>query len=173
MFAIEKCIVINSEKSVKNEFEERKFKFLVVDDSMINRKMLCKLLTSDGHTCVQASDGLDAVEKVKNNMSAQMTSRLSSDPSENDNININNNEIIHLDNINITNISMNDNENNDPSMDLHNLRNTDLMENNYYLDAILMDFMMPNMDGPTATTIIREMGFTGPIIGVTGGFIIL
>ena len=35
-------------------------------------------------------------------------------------------------------------------------------------DAILMDFMMPIMDGPTATEILRDMGYTGVIIGVTG-----
>jgi two-component system capsular synthesis sensor histidine kinase RcsC len=27
---------------------------------------------------------------------------------------------------------------------------------------------MPNMDGPTATKAIRELGFLGPIFGVTG-----
>ena len=35
-------------------------------------------------------------------------------------------------------------------------------------DAILMDFEMPNMDGPTATQIIRELGYNGLILGITG-----
>lgn len=35
-------------------------------------------------------------------------------------------------------------------------------------DLILMDFQMPRMNGPAATKVIRELGFTGLIIGVTG-----
>ena len=35
-------------------------------------------------------------------------------------------------------------------------------------DAILMDFMMPNLDGPGATKAIRAMGYTGKIYGLTG-----
>ena len=35
-------------------------------------------------------------------------------------------------------------------------------------DAILMDFVMPVMDGPDATKAIRALSFTAPIIGCTG-----
>lgn len=42
-----------------------------------------------------------------------------------------------------------------------------LAEGNPY-SVILMDFSMPNMDGPTATALLRENKFYGPIIGVTG-----
>jgi CheY-like chemotaxis protein len=79
---------------------------LVVDDSRLSRKMLVKLLAAAKHTCEEAEDGLEAVEKVK--------------------------------------------------------------RGERQFDCILMDFVMPNMDGPTATKEIRALGFAAPIFGVTG-----
>ena len=35
-------------------------------------------------------------------------------------------------------------------------------------DMILCDSVMPNMDGPTAVAAIRELGYGGPVLGVTG-----
>lgn len=35
-------------------------------------------------------------------------------------------------------------------------------------NVILMDDNMPNMSGPEATAVIREVGYTGLIFGVTG-----
>ena len=31
-----------------------------------------------------------------------------------------------------------------------------------------MDFVMPNMDGPSSVAKMRESGYTGPVFGVTG-----
>ena len=37
-----------------------------------------------------------------------------------------------------------------------------------YFDCILMDYMMPVLDGPSATKQIRDLGYTGKIFAVTG-----
>ncbi len=42
------------------------------------------------------------------------------------------------------------------------------MADNSEFDLIFMDFVMPNMDGPTATSIIKELLCKSIIIGVTG-----
>ena len=42
------------------------------------------------------------------------------------------------------------------------------MEEDIPFDLVLMDYQMPVMDGPSAAKAMREMGYKGPIIGVTG-----
>ena len=96
------------------EVSVQSFDVLIVDDSKLNRKMLSKCLRSDGHSCSEAEDGLDAVMKVKERMEKAKSGGCK------------------------------------------------------MFDVILMDFVMPNLDGPGATRQIRAMGYTGPIFGVTG-----
>lgn len=86
------------------------YKLLAVDDSRVIRRLIIKTMVSKGHTCDEAEDGIDGVNKIK----AQLES------------------------------------------------------GGVTYDAILMDFVMPNMDGPTATKEIRDLGVTIPILGLTG-----
>ena len=43
--------------------------------------------------------------------------------------------------------------------------------NEPWYDLILMDYEMPRMNGPSATSRLRELGYTIPIIGVTGNIL--
>jgi signal transduction histidine kinase/CheY-like chemotaxis protein len=91
-------------------------KLLVVDDSMLSRKMLVKCLSAEGHVCFEAADGLEAVALVREKMRKCREGGGDGEP-------------IH---------------------------------------AILMDYLMPNKDGPTATKEIRALGYMAPLLGLTG-----
>ncbi|TLD21515.1 hypothetical protein PspLS_09189 [Pyricularia sp. CBS 133598] len=41
------------------------------------------------------------------------------------------------------------------------------MENNLYFDLIFMDVQMPNLDGLQSTRLIRQMGYSAPIVALT------
>jgi CheY-like chemotaxis protein len=90
-----------------------KLSILVVDDSAMVRKFLIRILSADGHKCEEAENGQEAVDRVVQTMTHQVSPL-------------------------------------------------------FRHDAILMDFTMPIKDGPTATREIRALGYSGPIIGVTG-----
>jgi signal transduction histidine kinase/CheY-like chemotaxis protein len=92
---------------------ERSYDILVVDDSGLNRKLLCRLLRASKHICDEANDGLAALERVKSKIAGELGAKLR-------------------------------------------------------YDVILIDFVMPVMDGPTATKAIRALGYEGLILGVTG-----
>lgn len=97
---------------------------LVVDDSAMNRRMVCKILqASNKFRCDQAEDGCIAVEMVRRKIDGQ-TGQTCGDLDDG----------IKIDRY----------------------------------DLILMDYQMPNMDGPTAIAEIRRLGFTGLILGLTG-----
>jgi CheY-like chemotaxis protein len=42
------------------------------------------------------------------------------------------------------------------------------IESGGHIDAILMDSSMPFMNGTTATRLIRDLGYTGKVFGITG-----
>eukprot|EP01042_Synura_sphagnicola_P000731 gene731-biopygen778 len=82
---------------------------LVVDDASSNRRMLSRLLRRRCDVIEEASDGEQAVDRVRASI-----------------------------------------------------------EGDSPYDLIFMDYVMPLMDGPTATKAIRGLGFTGLIFGLTG-----
>jgi CheY-like chemotaxis protein len=124
------CILENSTLSQPNErFQEEEVttdehtasssilsdlqRILIVDDTATNRKIVRRILKSDGFTDVdEAKDGQECVEMV--------SCRPPSEP---------------------------------------------------WYDLILMDYEMPRMNGPTATSRLRELGYSMPIIGVTGNIL--
>mmetsp|Transcript_16261 Transcript_16261/g.21062 ORF Transcript_16261/g.21062 Transcript_16261/m.21062 type:complete len:957 (+) Transcript_16261:81-2951(+) len=103
-------------KSKKKELIGRPLNILVVDDSVGTRKMVSRYLKMSKicPNADHASDGLQALQKVRENLSAA------------------------------------------ESM------------NGALYDAILMDQNMPNLEGPGASIQIRQLGYTGLLIGVTG-----
>jgi len=87
-------------------------RILVVDDAPSVRKLLCRLLEKRGHICVQAQDGKEAVEKVK-----------------------------------------------------QSIKGTEY-------DAVLLDYEMPELNGPEAAKLIREnLRSDVFIVGITGNLL--
>jgi len=84
-------------------------RILVVDDARMNRKLLIRLLESNGHSCGEAENGQALIDTVKACL-------------------------VHY-------------------------------------DCILVDYEMPVMNGPEACKAIREMGYTGFVVGVTGNLL--
>ena len=91
---------------------ELRRRILVVDDAASNRKMLIRILKSNGYGCEQAEDGQQALDRY-----------------------------------------------------------VESVESGELFYAIIMDFEMPVMNGPTATGHLRAMGCTVPILGVTGNLL--
>ena len=61
-----KCGTIDLLSALSPEIMQQFSYVLVVDDSQINRKMICRSLQSLGFVCTQASDGIECVEMVSN-----------------------------------------------------------------------------------------------------------
>jgi CheY-like chemotaxis protein len=113
-----KCIdpVVRTPSSIEEEapqplFEQdqRKLRFLIVDDAPLVRKFHMKILATSAEEFIVAGNGEEAVAKYR-----------------------------------------------------------EQMEGGRNIDAILMDSSMPFMNGTTATRLIRDLGYTGKVFGITG-----
>ena len=96
---------------------------LVVDDSDLTRKMLCRIVRAQGFDVEEADDGDVAVQMVQHRLDtiagqSRPTAGGQGGPSG--------------------------------------------------YECILMDFIMPRLDGPSATKEIRNLGYAGLVLGVTG-----
>lgn len=94
---------------------------LVVDDAPLNRKLLIRLLESNGHSCEQAENGQALINTVEDSIEKSAALNES--------------------------------------------------EKSVQFDCVLVDYEMPVMNGPDACRAIREMGYTGFVVGVTGNLL--
>ena len=117
---------------------------LVVDDSVMNRKMLVRMLISKGFACREAEDGVEALSELLCEMSSDRNDTLLQRMVSDDRIRKYDKSIVG-------------------SFDTHN------QQRQFAIDAVLIDFNMPRMNGPDAIVEMRKIGFRGPIIGVSGG----
>ena len=132
--------------TVPYEEEFPAVKILVVDDSDLNRRMVCKMLRKRGAICEEAADGSVAVDMINTLIDSpyQQPSQLLSARAGKYkvlNFNTKDEEALFAQKV-------------DEGIRLH--------------DVILMDYEMPHMDGPTAIKEIRRIGYKGLVVGLTG-----
>ena len=123
---------------------------LIVDDATSTRKMLSRLLTSNGYTCSQACDGEQCVHMVCNNPAKPLNSCDNAEPI--------------------------DKSSEKPST-AYTIKSSYVLDPltgppTCIYDLILMDYEMPVMNGPTAAATLKSLGFNVPIIGITGNVLV-
>jgi CheY-like chemotaxis protein len=116
---------------------------LIVDDALTVCKLLSRLLTRKGAICSTAHDGLEAVHRVRS-------------------LNITSSNPDHLP----LPLSLDGGGDDGPLLSSSTTPKIPPLDKQF--DVILMDYVMPNLDGPNATRILREAGYGGLIIGATG-----
>ena len=126
---------------------------LVVDDSEMSRKMLVRMLLSKGFACCEAEDGLEALSEMTR-IILRSTAPLIGIVSPLLNSILPDRTLPSVgSSSNIAGILPSD---------------SSKVKQLFAIDAVLMDFNMPRMNGPDTIVEMRQMGFLGPIIGVSG-----
>jgi len=130
-------------------------RFLIVDDTLTNRKITQKLLTSLGHSVEVAVDGMDFLEKMKKTMRRKSDNALFRQP---------------LENVEYEKppTAAGGTSHTIATIEANSSRPLSSRMFQNVFDVILMDDNMPNMSGPVATQTVRQMGYRGLIFGVTG-----
>jgi CheY-like chemotaxis protein len=150
---------------------------LIVDDSLMNRRMLARMLEAEGFECHQAVDGLAAVAYInravlRRTLGVRQSSsvKVRAVPSTMSNRYLtagthHTGAPVAGSVSGAAEAAAGSGEGEDNS-----LRSTssEVSERPNGADVILMDSNMPKMNGPDAVVEIRKLGFTFPIFGVTG-----
>lgn len=130
-------------------FAPKSYHILVVDDSYPNRKMLSRLLQREGHIITEADDGTTAIRLIEQMIDDDMNSMREALSQQ-----INSSSPFSFSSKH--QIPPSNDGDNSPKPPLHSF------------DFILLDFHMTHMNGPETAMRLRTLGYSGPIIGVTG-----
>ena len=140
--------LIDSAQDLMSQVQETwKPTILVVDDSAMNRKMLVRMLISNGFACREAEDGVVALSEMsrfhmRKSISGVGVGRRMSADDRRGSWGMHKKSIAE-------------------SFGMHNQQ--------FSIDAVLIDFHMPRMNGPDTIVEMRKIGYHGLIIGVSGG----
>ena len=115
--------------------------------------MLVRMLISEGFACCEAQDGVEGLSELSRVFFSGSSKKNVRNPSRDDLLHQGHaprrsNSIIRI--------------RSHAEDDITKLQQFDI-------DAVLIDYNMPRMNGPEAIKEMRKMGFRSPIIGVSGG----
>ena len=148
------CPIISLQAPATMVVEAWKPTILVVDDSAMNRKMLVRMLISKGFACREAEDGVEALSELSRKIISESLSNKQASLDRKDSLP---RKFGSIDRKMMSSRSIG------LSLDKQN------QPRQFAIDAVLIDFHMPRMNGPDAIVEMRKIDFHGPIIGVSGG----
>jgi len=125
---------------------EKGLRILLVDDSLPNRKVLKKLLISRGHAVAEAVDGVDFLKCLGYSLDDDALLK-------------------NLDNP-VVSITNNNNQPRSTAAAALHLRGSVVISN--FFDLVLIDDNMPRLNGSNAVGLLRGVGYSGLILGITG-----